>query len=1546
MQLKALAKTQDALNSIKNIGVATEELSIIGQKYSLETLKSAIAQSTLNKSQIEAILIANGLQDELIETTADELANAASTNAVSASQAGTTATTLGLGTAFKGLGIKISKATASMKAFLLTNPLGWLTAIVTAIGTVVASIVIAHKKHIEAIEECKERVDELMSSYQSAIDKANDNAKTVENLSSKYEKLSEGVNNLGENVSLTSDEYSEYNDVVNQIADMFPTLVQGYTDEGNAILSLKGNVDQLTTAYQEAQQAAYNLLTDNESADDIIKNWENNNFGAFSNINRRDALNNLLNMSYDEFRLSDTLGSDIHELLNISTYDYFTITEEEFRNIRNNAKTLVQTYQAEIDSALKGVQTLANTYLMTNEDYSQLDEATKNATSIIVNSINENIANGFDDANDVGAYVTNIVSTIKDNPEVQDALVGLFSLDTSEMNLEDAKAQIDQYINYIASVLDKDAFELKVQLRFDDIDQTVSNYQNLLHDAAKKASGATIQEIRNQTGNYEKYQEIYDAIDEFANEYSINTQDEIAYFQDALEEADYDINKAFKLYLDKMQDAVNGDDFTPTISSSVQQIATQLEPQFAKLGDAYASIFSDDGFNLDVVDNPMLEELRKSFAEIGEDVGVDFDADKINEFFDALENGTKDSTDAAEVAQQAFNDLATAYFYSTDTLEHLNEETAESIKQQLQQMGVVNNEEVVDHYLALSNAESDLIAMHEQLAEAQRALAESSNTGEYKSAKGRIDLAYKQIEAYYNEKGATEELRIALFNLQLQQANLDINSINTSSSVTQLLRLAESAGLTAEYMDKLVYLQQLFNQYQSATEGNMRSAIYSQIQSVKYQIANDLEAPQLELEFDFPNGKDSGAGSAGKDAADEYMDGFNAEFDRLKFLRDNGIITEKEYLDQSRILYEKYFKDREEYLKEYVEHEREYLNGLKDLYENVMGGITDLLDDQIDKIEEERDAKIDALEEEQEARTKALEQQKEQLDLQIEEIESQIKGKNAAIDAINDEIDAIKEANDEKQRQIDLQKAQYDLERMQNQRTILQYSEEKGMHYVNDTSGIRDAKQAVDDAKTEIEIADKEKQISLIEDEISLLEARKTLIGDQQEDLDKQIDALDEYYKKLIENTEAYYSTLIKPIEDYKAQFANIADIEKSATFIEQLESLGYSVDDILSLNASSLENFKSNYLGILRDMYDDNTQMVDAIKQVSGLEGEFVGYLSQSQPYIDSLARLDLSSTQTAIDSANSGIHSFADGAELATVNMTTMADTTTALLSGDKKHVGIISRFEEMASVLADANNHIVGIGSAVEELDGKTATVTINIETNGDTSLLSMAHADGTVSKSFDASYNAQYGKAFADGTGEYKGLPKAEKNALVSEYGQEEMTILPNGKTIITDQPTMMDLPKGTVIFNEEQTKKIIDNKVDLSRNAHADGTDDSIWTTLSDGTKVRPLQPGDKMYDLVQKFDAYFKSIDGNLDKLVPNSFYEYNRQMNDIVNQITNSSIVNNNINVQPVISVGDIHVTCPGVTSQEVMREVGDALGKQIGHLAQRAIQEQPRRY
>ena len=246
-----------------------------------------------------------------------------------------------------------------------------------------------------------------------------------------------------------------------------------------------------------------------------------------------------------------------------------------------------------------------------------------------------------------------------------------------------------------------------------------------------------------------------------------------------------------------------------------------------------------------------------------------------------------------------------------------------------------------------------------------------------------------------------------------------------------------------------------------------------------------------------------------------------------------------------------------------------------------------------------------------------------------------------------------------------------------------------------------------------------------------------------------------------------------------------------------------------------------------------------------------------------------------------------------------------------GESDGDGILGKFNEFKGVIEEAANQVKSISEGLDEIDGKEVecSITVNVKMNGSIP----AFASGTVLGNMQiesATYNAKYGKAFASGT---IGLKHDEKNALRSEYGQPELTVYPNGTTELTTSPVMSDLPKGTVIYNEEETKKIMDNKSNPVGNAHADGTDDSIWTTLADGSKVRPLQPGDKMWDLYHAFDAYLKSIDGNLEKLVPNSFYEQNREWNKLADQISYAnSVVNNNKNVQqPVtIQVGDIHLT------------------------------------
>ena len=470
--VSGLSKEQALLVlSTKNLTQAQKEQVLIeagiiasNDKINASIVQRALAESTLTAEQQKDILTKLELIDvetgEVITTNACTKADLEATLAkkgIVGADAEAIISSMGLTSANATQTISFDLLTESIWAnitalgkWLVTNPIGW--AILGA--TAIFGLVKAYDALTDSTEEVKERTDALLDSYNSAISEANSNAKTIESLATRYETLSKGVNNLGENVSLTADEYSEYNDIVNQIAEMFPTMITGYTDEGNAILSLKGNVEELRDAYKEAQKEAYNLLIvsgEDGDGNDIITNYQNQLYGNESFLSTtssyidgeagaKDAIDVITRLTGaltpDEFRetynqlyeeYENVWNSDkIQDALKSSGFKELALSEEitteDLAKVKYSAQATIQTYQAEIDSQLQNVRTLANAYLMTNSDYEKLDEQSKTAASLLVNSIDESIANSFENKSDVGAYVAELITSISNNAEAQNSV--------------------------------------------------------------------------------------------------------------------------------------------------------------------------------------------------------------------------------------------------------------------------------------------------------------------------------------------------------------------------------------------------------------------------------------------------------------------------------------------------------------------------------------------------------------------------------------------------------------------------------------------------------------------------------------------------------------------------------------------------------------------------------------------------------------------------------------------------------------------------------------------------------------------------------------------------------------------------------------------------------------------------------------------------------------------------------------------------------------------------------------------------------------------
>lgn len=115
-------------------------------------------------------------------------------------------------------------------------------------------------------EEAKQKIKELGETARNEFKNIQNDLKStiskVDEVKQRYAQLAQGVENLGKanqsRGTLTADDYNEFLDISNELSDLFPTLTQGYDDNGNAILNLNGDIQTITSSLNglvEAQKA-------------------------------------------------------------------------------------------------------------------------------------------------------------------------------------------------------------------------------------------------------------------------------------------------------------------------------------------------------------------------------------------------------------------------------------------------------------------------------------------------------------------------------------------------------------------------------------------------------------------------------------------------------------------------------------------------------------------------------------------------------------------------------------------------------------------------------------------------------------------------------------------------------------------------------------------------------------------------------------------------------------------------------------------------------------------------------------------------------------------------------------------------------------------------------------------------------------------------------------------------------------------------------------------------------------------------------------------
>ena len=885
------------------------------------------------------------------------------------------------------------------------------------------------------------------------------------------------------------------------------------------------------------------------------------------------------------------------------------------------------------------------------------------------------------------------------------------------------------------------------------------------------------------------------------------------------------------------------------IYETIDELNTKLKPTMDSLTSAYHDIFTDDGFTLDNVGVDMLQSVQATIDELNsnKELGVSIDYSAFEEFSQVL----SDTSSTSEQVQAQFDKLSTSIVYATRSA-NVSGENFTVLSKALTEMGLVNADEVLTN---IKNAQEEIIAQGYDLS----------------------NITNEQAEAFINE-GQASAVAVEYLQMYMIQKQLAEKPLNTSGDVESLESLCNALGITGELMEAIVHLKTLLS---SAEHGGIGSELQDEIEDARARIAElaNGEGGSFEFDFDFSPAIDS-AKEAGKDAGEAYVDGL----------------------------------------------------------ESVISAIGTIIGDRIDDLNDQMD---DALE--------AFDLQIEGLEAQIDAIDDEIDHKNDLIDSIQDEIDAIQEANEERQRAIDLQKAEYNLERMLNQRTKLIYTEDtngKGQfRYKTDTSEIRSARDQVDDAKTAIQIAEKEKAIKAIEREIELLEDSKDAINAQIEAIERQKEA-----------TQKYFEQMIEALENYQDKFDRLTQLKSMAEAEATLQKFGYSVEDILNMSDEAFQAFAKDYVNAIAGANSENDLFLQSLEKLSGIEltgvsdglsnvaesateasnaisggggggsttapqsegGNKGGGTSSggglakgledvgvaSDEHIEQNVIPDFEASKKAVDDVSASIGTGGEnltdkgfpsskegsqgGGEAGTLtgNIVGLGKTTDEVISGEE---GVTSKFTELNTPLGEANTHMSEMKTTLEELASQEWVVKVKVETSGGALPTGFGNVNGNLFN--DKEFTIPYGNAYVNG-----GVSGAtvDYNALVGELGAEMLVRDNRWKLVGLNGTEFVDVRKGDILFNHKQTEQLLKHGSITGRGkAYANGTVGTL-------PHLRPLQEGDKMFDLIKKLSENNDLIQNGI--IPPVNSIQKNaeimaRNINHVNNRNTTTQDINVNIN-------------------------------------------------
>lgn len=700
-------------------------------------------------------------------------------------------------------------------------------------------------------DEAEEKAEALRGNMQSFFDEVQSGQQTISSVSDRFSELSEHVTKTGENIDLTKDEYSEYLDICNQVKTIMPELVTGYTNEGNAIITLKDNVDSLTESYKENIKAkAASFITNGDDDGntiqsffddyDIFTNGENGLFapsagGLWNNKSTdyedyygydkvHEWLSDVSEMSLKDLQnlqKGTTEATYLYALLKENGYELANITEDDYNAVHDVLTTRLTSLEGEMTTRVSNIKMSLQQMLYADGDYWNIDD--KEALSAL-DSFFASIDDEFIKQNNLlsqtalQSFESNAVDLFQ-NKSTKQSMIDIFNPQGEDESIKDYTTRVENAISEIQKYCDENGITIPFNFGTEDdpkgVQKTVDDLQKSYDDAISSAK--------------EKYSE---DLTPFFEENSINTQEEIDKWNevaascdtateakkkylgtDASEETPVSFKKAWA-GLDNNEDYKNtkkevlelAEAGKLTVSAFEKADGGNAKKYFKGMGIGAEEATKKINATVDAVKQLSslksgITSIRDAYTEKKDDgiVGADT-LDSMEKEFGNLGKAWKNYKKIAGSSKSKLSDLADAedklakaYLQSNNFLANLTDENG-NYDESIRQLYV----DQLKSY-GIKNAENVVDSeIARQRGDATAAYAALSNQ-QKKNIKSVAELKDKtsdEILELYNEADGSDTAKQAL--LRLSMVNTNWEDLDTTETCNQLMNIARAAGIATD----------------------------------------------------------------------------------------------------------------------------------------------------------------------------------------------------------------------------------------------------------------------------------------------------------------------------------------------------------------------------------------------------------------------------------------------------------------------------------------------------------------------------------------------------------------------------------------------------------------------------------------------------------------------------------------------------------------------------------------------------------------------------